>query len=186
MFQRLKATNRRALSRKNSFWRGIPILAILFLGPACQHYSIDPQARSSSSYYIAPVQQESITPNLAGELSRQLRESFNLDPRARLTARPEDARWIVEVTLADLEELFSAGTRDDSGRAASVRQTHTAQVSVFDSRQKRYTVEDVLIESRIHIYADRDISLQNPRFQSGPAIAGDLADRIRTLVLDQW
>ncbi len=177
---------RAAIRTSLSLWGSILAFTLLFFGQACQHYTIDPQAQSSSSYYIAPVQQESITPNLAGELSRQLRENFNLDPRARLAARPEDARWIVEVTLADLEELFSAGTRDDSGRAASVRQTHTAQVSVFDNRRNQYTVEDVLIESRIHIYADRDVSLQNPRFQSGPAIAGDLADRIRTLVLDEW
>lgn len=163
---------------------GCAIAATLFsVLTACQHYRIDEAAQRPARIHVDPIINHSLAPQLAGALGMELRETLARDPRFRPVNSPDQASRILTVTLVDFSEKFSAAQPDDTGRAASIRQHFGTRIDLYDTRRNRYLLRDHPVEAPMYIYAEEGGSLQNPRLQSGPAVAADLSGRIRDSIL---
>jgi len=97
------------------------LLGLLGILAGCAQYRLGPPGHttgSPQSVYVAPVVNDSATPQVRALLTSQLRRAFAQSPAWRLNDDPTGAA-VLEVRLTDQRQSVGATRQEDTGRGLS-------------------------------------------------------------------
>lgn len=165
--------------------RPIAPLLILALGliNGCGIYQPGPgYSPPFQRIHLAPIETEALTPGFARLLDNSLRQTLHRDQRVRLVEM-EQAEVILRVRLLEFSEDLSAFSPEDTGRPVSMRNRIIARVDLGPPAEPTALLHDRRVESQVRLFSPDEPAFQASRFQSQPALAAQLAERIRDTVL---
>lgn len=158
------------------------VLAGLLLSGCGTYHSGAGYQPPFQAIYPAPVQTEAFSPGFARLLDDSLRQVLQRDQRVRLVS-PEQAEVVLQVHLIEFSEDLSAFSPQDSGRPVSMRNRIIARLDLGPPDQPKALLDQRLVEAQIRLYSPEDSAFHSARFQSQPALARQLAERIRDAVM---
>jgi outer membrane lipopolysaccharide assembly protein LptE/RlpB len=177
----------------------LALAAFAVFGAACSHYRLGTGVeREFHTLFIAPVDANAVLPQSSALLSTQIREAFIRDGRLRLVNSPDEAEAILTVKLASLrrESLTSlpadAGLTRKYGLAldavATLREAN-GEKTWFADRRLRVERQIFTDDGRLPLAAPaslRPSQQTQAEFAIVPSLGEDLAERLKSAVLDTW
>jgi len=158
----------------------------LLLFSGCANYRLGTGGKLSfRTLYVAPVVNESNTPQAVAIVSTQLREAFLHDSRVILVNTPDEADATLTVHL--VKYLRDGQTREsgDTGLARKFDITLNAEATLKDNRDNKVIFQNRKVQATRQIFTDNGQQLQ-AEFQNIPLLAETLAKNVLAATLDVW
>lgn len=158
---------------------------LCWVAVGCSHYRLGTGATVAfQRLYVAPVINDTPTPQVVAVVGAQVRESLLRDGRVSLVNSPEEADAILTITLQRLGREVATVRPDDTGLARKFNLTLESRVTLRAARSDQVYFADRPITSERQTFTDSG-QLQ-AEYQTIPLLATSLAERIRNAVLDVW
>lgn len=161
----------------------VGILGLLLSG--CSNYHLGTTGKLAfRTLYVAPVVNETTTPQAVAIVSTQLREAFLRDSRVVLVNTPEDADATLTVTLVSYDRKAQTRQSGDTGLARKFDITLDAEATLRANRDNKPIFTDRKVQAVRQVFVDSG-QLQ-AEYQNIPLLAETLAKNVRSATLDVW
>ncbi len=160
-------------------------LAGLLLFSGCANYRLGTGGQPTfSTLYVAPVINDTQSPQTVAIVSTQLREAFLNDPRIILVNTPEEADATLTVRLVRYRRDVQTALRNDTGLARKFDITLDAEASLRDNRDNKTLFDKRKVQAVRQVFTDSG-QLQ-AEYQNIPLLAEVLARNVVSATLDVW
>lgn len=161
----------------------ITAVALAFLS-ACSHYYLGrSQTIGFSTLAILPIENDSLAPQIQGILSDQLVHAFISDGTVKIV-RKEQAEATLKISIVGFNQSLNATRENDTALARSYDLELTAQCTLIDTRDNKTLLNETNVTAHLNLQVDSDfVDIQH---QAMPALARDLAQKIRDRTLTNW
>lgn len=160
-------------------------LAGILLLSGCANYRLGTGGKIGfRTLYVAPVVNESHSPQTVAIVSTQLREAFLHDPRIILVNTQEEADATLTVRLVGYDREVQTVQRNDTGLARKFDITLNAEATLRDNRENKAVFEKRKVQAVRQVFTDGG-QLQ-AEYQNIPLLAETLARNTVGATLDTW
>lgn len=160
------------------------VTGLLFLS-GCSNYRLGTGGKVTfHTLHIAPVVNETQSPQTVAIVSTQIREAFLHDPRIILVNTPEEADATLTVRLLEYSRDMQTALRADTGLARKFDITLDAEATLRDNRENKAIFEKRKVQAVRQVFTDSG-QLQ-AEYQNIPLLAEVLARNVVSATLDVW
>ena len=160
------------------------ITGLLILS-GCSNYRLGTSGKVTfHTLHIAPVVNETQSPQTVAIVNTQIREAFLRDPRIILVNTPEEADATLTVRLLEYSRDMQTALRADTGLARKFDITLDAEATLRDNRENKAIFEKRKVQAVRQVFTDSG-QLQ-AEYQNIPLLAEVLARNVVSTTLDVW
>lgn len=167
----------------NPLWIVFSVGMLLLLS-ACSHYYLGRSHEIGfTTLAILPIENDSLAPQIQGILSDQLMHTLISDGTVKIV-RSEDAEATLQVTIIEFNQSLNATQEQDTGLARSYNLQLAAECTLINKKKNEVLLNNTLISSTLNLQVDTHFV--DAQYQAMPALARDLAQKIRDRILNNW
>lgn len=159
-------------------------LTLLGLLSACSHYYL---GRSTpppfSTLAILAVENDSFAPQIQAALSDQLVRTFVSDGTVKIVPAGE-AEATLSVIVTNFDQSLSATRESDTALARSYDLTLGAVCTLTNNQTRTTLLDQALVSTTLNLQVESNFI--DVQYQAMPALARNLAQKIRDRILNAW